>query len=134
MSTRKHLGTFFLGWEWVDCFADPTTSGGHFMFCPDTPARRPEMQVGIDYRNWWEVLNVAMHEATEHALARLRCTFTNCQEQVRDTQHIQFHFNHGQFTEAIGMAAAYLDDVLPLLRAEWERAEAARKAEGHYEI
>lgn len=127
---KESIGTFFLGWEWVEVFVDSTVMGGHCMPCPDTPGKRAEMLIGTDYRAWWEVLNIAMHESLEHCFARLECTYRRRNEQVIDTQHLTFLFDHGRFTEAVGRSAAFLEEVLPLVRVAWEASEAARREGG----
>lgn len=94
-----------MGYRNVDLYADPESCGGNFVLSPKDGAAT--MDVGTKFDNWFEVLQVLLHEVMEMAFCevsgrfRPNPAFADC---ASDTY--RFMFDHNQFTEA-GHRAAY---------------------------
>jgi hypothetical protein len=126
------IGTYQIGYRYVDVIADPSVCGGSFYYMPDG-TERSRMRIGLDYDTFFEVLSVVLHEATEFLLDefRLRYRATNT-FATRASDTFIFHFDHNEFTEVMARLATFLDDCLKDLRAAfdlvWDERKKARGA------
>jgi hypothetical protein len=115
---RIHVGTYQLGFQWVDLWMDPKLSGGEFVSMPDGSKDRAKITVGVEGALWasWGIL---VHEVSEHILCELHVRFRPTNHYVNSASDLyHFAFNHNQFTELCARLGSFLCEC----RADFERA------------
>jgi hypothetical protein len=116
------VGTYQLGYRWVDVFLDPKYSGGSFDFMPgwgpNDPKVHSEMIVGCDHAAWksWGVL---AHEAMEAVMSDMGLRF-NATVRIcpNSSDNYTFIFDHAHFTEVAARVGAFISEA----GAEFSRA------------
>jgi hypothetical protein len=115
-STRIKVGTYQLGYRWVDLFIERDSESGNFTWFPDNPSgpKNPkshaEIVVGVDGTEWaaWVVL---VHEACEAIMSDMGLRFRPSNRYVeRSSDLYTFHFDHNQFTEVAARLGALISD------------------------
>lgn len=115
------VGTFQLGYEFVDLIAQTKEKGGCFCFCPDDNASRARINVGVDYENWGSVVTVLIHEVLEFLFLRAERAYRSTGKMINDTGDRLFILNHPEFAECCGRLAHFLVDVLPALHKVYRK-------------
>ncbi len=95
---QKFVGTYELGHENIDIYLREGT-GGEFYTTPEE-GRLPRIKIGYDYKQFYGVLNVLIHEALELSLDRLRCRCEPSADLSLDHAQYIFIVNHVLFSEA----------------------------------
>ena len=105
----KKLGVFPIGAREVEVFGDTTSGNGSF----DHNQPMIRMIIGLDHCYWWHCLEVLCHEATELILSDMNCRFVPDVSYADTADEYTFHFNHPQFSEAMGRLGNFLASVSP---------------------
>lgn len=106
-----HVGTYTLGWFYVDLYLIPDTDGGCFYMAPDDKSM-PRIKVGIA-DTWPEVVSTLIHEALELVLTRRHLRFITSGRISTSPESLTFHFDHNQFNESVTELAGFLVVALP---------------------
>ena len=97
--TKFKIGTYQLGYRWVDLFADPTAEGARFNSMPDGK-RHASITVGMGYTSSGRPWGHLIHEVVEFALSEIRGRFVYSDVfDDRATDTVVFHFDHNQLNE-----------------------------------
>lgn len=107
----KKIGTYQLGWRWVDLYLDNNGEGASFEIMPDNPKKSGAKIVignaGQDVAECWKTL---CHEAMELALTDCMARFRHDEAFSRASDMYYFFCHHNQFTEATAMLGSFLLD------------------------
>lgn len=114
------LGAFQLGPQSVDVVLMPNMSGGEFYFIPEE-GRLPRIKIGLDYANWYEVVDVVVHEALEYLLTLNNHRFVPSGKFNADHANYQFMFDHVQLTTACAQLGVFLANALPKIAEEFNK-------------
>lgn len=114
------VGVYELGFEFIDLYALPKEQGGYYYFQPEE-GHVGRMKVGIGYRNWWEVVAVLLHEATEYVMHKQGYVYQRAGQVCHASDCRTFHFNHEQFSEVTAHVAIFIARALPDLASVWRK-------------
>jgi hypothetical protein len=105
------LGTYPLGYQWVELYLIPDGYGGYF----DSPTVKGGLQklgVGIADPDYGHVLSVMIHEVFESVscdlMVRYKKSGAFC-DTSSDTYH--FHMNHNEFSEICSRVGHFIREV-----------------------
>lgn len=112
------VGTYELGYEKVDLWLMPKERGGEFTFVP-TGQPRAQIKIGGDYKNWWQVMNVLLHEAIEFAFCRHHVRFERDTGLIGGHDRYRFFMDHTDFSESIATAAEFVAASQCALNKAW---------------
>ena len=98
--TKFKIGTYQLGYRWVDVYADPGEGrGAHFETMPDGMGHA-RITVGMNYSSSCKPWGNLTHEALEFTLSEIRGRFVYSDVfDDRATDTVVFHFDHNQLNE-----------------------------------
>jgi len=119
------LGVYPLGYENIDVFLMPHSTGGEFYLCPSA-IDRARIKIGLDYHTWSEVVAVTLHEALEFALTRKDLRFSQTSKLMQDSGDYLFVMTHPQFHQACCHVAEFLASALPDLAKAYSKAKKAK--------
>ena len=122
--SRRKLGTYALGDDWIRVCYDVQRSDGIFY------VRDKRMVVGLCHDLWRDVLDVLLHETLEYCLTRLNLAYEPMDQWTQSTSSRSFIMDHNQFTEACAMSAPFLTFVQPALATVYNKAQKRRKKKG----
>lgn len=102
------IGTYQLGYRWVDVFADPEKFDGSFFMHPGENKDHSEIRVGcagqLD-----EPYAVLVHEVIEAACVDVGVRFIPSSVYVKSASDVyRFFFDHNQFTEIAARVSWFL--------------------------
>jgi hypothetical protein len=89
-----------------------------FNAAPD-PKSRPVMSIGGRQKEWWKILDSAIHEAYEMALVLFGHAYTPARVSVNNSTTYVFQFDHGEFVSVTEEVSYFLAKVLPDLAKAW---------------
>jgi len=115
---QKIIGTYYCGSTQIQVVLREGT-GGEFYNTPEK-GLCPRIKIGADYNNWWELVNVALHEIMEYFLNSNNHRYYPDNDVGRDLSSFVFFLNHPQFSDIIAKSAEFLSDCLPVLEKEWK--------------
>jgi hypothetical protein len=126
------IGTYQLGWRWVDVWVDPELVGGNFEArfgaadIPECP--RPKMVIGLARLDLHQIFEVATHEAIEFVACYLGCRMrpTWAYEEYASDCYF-FAFDHSKLTEIAARAGNFLCSIHDDLKAALGLIKEARK-------
>lgn len=101
------LGTYQLGFQWVDLWVDPTNRDGAFEFHPDRKSFCT-VTVGIRSDGYAEVLGTLMHELLEATACDLGARYKRSGMFTESSDCYYFQMNHNDFTELCARAAYFI--------------------------
>ena len=116
---QKRLNTYYIGHDQVELILRDGT-GGEYYLMPEK-GRIARIKIGADYKYWWEVVTVLLHEAFELILDKMYCRYSKTQTWCRDDSNYLFVFTHQEFSEATGRVSDFVTDALPDLSKEWKK-------------
>lgn len=92
------LGTYQLGFQWVDLWLDPSSNDGSFVWTSDR-TENSRITVGIYNQNYGDALGTLIHEAMENICCDLGLRFKRTAMYADDSGAYWFNMNHVDFTE-----------------------------------
>lgn len=103
------IGTYQLGYRWVNVFAEPESCSGSFTWHPNNnTSDHSEIRVGMAGKGD-EPYAVLLHEVIEATCADLGTRFRKTSVYVESASDAyQFFFCHSQFTEIAARTAWFL--------------------------
>ncbi len=121
------IGTYQLGWRWVDLYADPKgIGGGCFSTFPDEH-EHARITVGMDFDDEAHVFAVLCHEVWELAINEQMCSYTpRAFEQNASDIHV-FFFDHNQHTEICSKAGFFIWKCIDDFKAAFKKCADNRK-------
>lgn len=108
---NRTIGIFTLGTRNVKLQVNEF-NGGTFDCNPDVA----EITIGINKRNWVDVLNYLVHESWELAAMELGCRFTPNPDFSASSDGFIFVMTHTQMSEITARTAWFLNHAIPALR------------------
>jgi hypothetical protein len=102
---KKKLGGYNLGRSDIIIYVDTNFDGGCFNLNIFT--------IGIKRQEWWEVLEVLLHELTEFNYSMNHCRLTPDIEFTKSHDSYLFLLTHPQFSECTAQIANCLAQVIP---------------------
>lgn len=111
----KLLGTYTVGTRPIRVYTEKKSGSGSF------DLRDSRMVVGIQSKDWWEVVNVLLHEATEMAMHDNQCRLAPVVDFGNSHDCYVFLMTHPQFSEITGQVANFLVQVLPDLAKRYNK-------------
>lgn len=124
--TIEPLGIFALGKLNVEVVMEWNDQGGSVYFRPDEEGP-PQIRVGMNWKEWGNVVSTLFHEAQEFLLALYNLRFRNCGDWGLNHAEYTFHFNHQDFTSIIDQLAFFAVDILPKLAAKFSARKKGAK-------
>ncbi len=116
---QKRIGIYFLGRTEVEVFAREG-NGGEFYFSPEK-GHLPRMKIGMDYKDWGDVVEVVVHEAMEFCLDEMRTRYECSNDITQDHAAYLFVFQHKDLSEACSRVGQFVAEVLPDLSTAYRR-------------
>ena len=113
--SMKLLGTYTIGTRTVRVYTDKKSGNGSFNLGDN------RLVVGINAKDWWEVVNVLLHEATEMVMLDNRCRFAPSVDFGNSADCYTFIMTHPQFSEITGQVANFLVQILPDLAKRYNK-------------
>lgn len=95
---KKKIGTYQLGYRWVDLYYDPETTGGNFTWVPKGKSHS-EMVIGFNYGYSDKPYGTLFHEALEAAAADVNGRFNREGFDGDASDVVVFMFDHNQHSE-----------------------------------
>lgn len=121
-----HLGTYPLGYTNVEIYVHPAESfGGRFDMQPTTSSM-PRMDITLDFKNWWEVVELLLHEAYEASFCLHHSRYCVSPTVCSDLSAFQFMFSHATFAEITAGVAKFVAEAYPALAAAYAKAKPYR--------
>jgi hypothetical protein len=122
------IGTYQLGYRWVDVYAQPDNRGGEFYFIPDDLPANARIKVGFAYNNIDEPWAVLVHEVCEATLSEMFCRYIPTYHLVQCASDMYlFKFDHNQFTEFAARIAYLLWNIRKDFESAFELIKEAKK-------
>jgi len=104
----KKLGTYQLGWRWVDVYLNPNEAGAEFQVMPGGKGSNARIILGLgqpQIESAWGNLN---HESLEMTLTLLGCRWRPDDQFSCDASDTYvFSFNHDMFSEAVAQSSVF---------------------------
>lgn len=122
MTAPSLIGTYQLGWRYVDVIACPDETGGSFCWMPDGN-ERSRIRVGFNYSagEIETVFAILVHEALEALIEDQNCRFRPTSTFVRCASDVYvFHFDHNQFTDIAAKLGVFLWEIREDFKAAFE--------------
>jgi len=79
--------------------------GGSSVIFPSGDEPYVVISVGAGYEEWHEVYDGALHELMEMHMVSMELSYQRLYRAGCDTGDVWFHFNHGEYSEAISRTA-----------------------------
>jgi hypothetical protein len=120
LNSLFHVGTYQLGYRYVDLYLEPDSLGGSFQLNSGDPAkqRHATMTLGADHDCMSDLMEVAAHETFEAACQELGCRFKPCTVYVANASDVYyFHLDHNQMSEITARVGNFLWQIGPDLQA-----------------
>lgn len=122
------IGTYQLGYRWVDLFADPKETGGSFYLMPDDTPSHARIRIGFDYREIDHPWCNLFHEVMEFVIAGIGCRCKPTGHYIEGCSDIYtFHFNHNEFTEIAAQVGMFIKNCKADFEAAWDLVQEADK-------
>lgn len=113
------VGTYELGSDFVQIVLREGT-GGEFYLMPEH-GKVPRVKIGADYKYWWEVANVLLHEIIELSYEKLGCRTEPSFNMGNDHSKYIFVIPHQIFSESTARVAYCLTDCMPDVEKAWKK-------------
>ncbi len=130
MSKKKEVdfrvGVFRLGHINVELRANTEMEGGEFYFCPDDFGP-PRIRVGLNSKEWSDVLSWLLHETFEMAFCHRQLRFQRTGKLNGDHADYLFAFDHCEFGNCCSMSAWFLTDAIPVLATCYKKSQKERR-------
>lgn len=107
------LGSFNVRLYWME------SSGGDFTFRTDKVST-PEIRIGFDYDEWYDLLRVILHELLEFEIAHMGLRYSQSVDWGCDQSGYIFLFNHPQLSEVCGRIAFFMAQAIPEIQKKWK--------------
>lgn len=129
MTTPLKIGTYQLGWRWVDVFADPTSFGGTFkMIDHQNEGEHAKITVGFKDDKISDAMEVLTHEALEFLLGEHNYQFHPTRSYAPyATDAYHFMFDHNGLTEVAAKLGCFLWNIHDVFKAAFDLIEEAKK-------
>lgn len=122
------IGTYQLGYRWVDLFADPEEMGGNFFFMPDDTYSHSRIRVGFRYECIDDCWCVLFHEAMEAIITEMECRYKPTSCYISGASDIyRFYFDHNQFTEIAARLAMFIKACIKDFEAAFDLIQEEKK-------
>jgi len=116
---QVYFGVYSLNNINVDVYLLPNESGGEFYFSPDKVSL-PRIKIGLNFKDWDDVVAVAIHESMEFLLTQKGFRFRQSGRFTNDHADFTFIYNHADFTELCARQAFFLVSLIPKLANAFE--------------
>ena len=128
MSEPFKIGTYQLGWRWVDVYAEPGHTGGWFYFMPDGGQSHTRIRVGFDYSDIDDSFCILVHEAMEALIDDAGCRMRPTSNFCRNASDLyRFAFDHNQMTDIAAKLGCFLWSIRKDFEAAFELVQETRK-------
>lgn len=125
--TQLSIGRFSLFHEAIEIYAWEDDSGGEYYLNPDPDRGKcARMRIGLN-QPWPQVVEVLLHEALEGVMHRRGWVFQGMHTLTPDTSNRLFIFDHPQFTQLCGAVGPFMVEVMPCLKAAWDKLQLKQK-------
>lgn len=116
------LGTYQLGYEWIDVRLDPTSGDGSVTWDSTVrPKMRTTITVGIHNKSLWKAYDILTHEVMEEAAMRLRLRYKHTDIYGTTSDSYSFHMNHEEFTQLASHVGAFICELMKDFNKAWKR-------------
>jgi len=114
------IGTYQLGFQFCDVFADPKETGGCFYWMPEGQ-ERSRIRIGFDYDDIETPFSILVHETMEFLIEIQGGRFRPTSGFVRSASDVyRFFFDHNQMTEIAAKLGCFLWDIRKDFEAAFE--------------
>lgn len=132
MSTRIKVGTYQLGFRWVDLYIDPSVNGGQGCLMPGLDGSHPRAEISVGTKGtlgkaWGTLLHEVFELACCDRQVRFEPTHTFC---GGESDCCCFHFDHTQYSELANHAGWVLFRCRAAFERAWRKANRPAKKKG----
>lgn len=106
------LGSYPIGFNYVDLWLDPHLWGGSFSWAREVGGNT-KMVIGIADEKYGNTLAVTMHEAVEMCAVEMGLRFTPSDGEIEASDCYRFIMDHNQFSEVLARAAQFICAIQP---------------------
>lgn len=101
------IGTYQLGFQWVDLWVDPTSDNGEFSWF-SKKQQNCRVMLGIASSDYSVVLGTLLHEIVESTCCDLKVRFQKTGLFSDSTDQYHFMMDHNDFTELMARAGHFV--------------------------
>lgn len=116
---NKVVGVFEFGFQAVELVARDGTGGA--FYCMAKKSRIAQIEIGMQYTAWRQVLNVLLHETFELAFHSRSVRFTPWDDISNSHDQFLFVFNHPYFSSICADVAEFITPAVPALASVWKK-------------
>jgi hypothetical protein len=118
---QKRIGFYRIGYVDIEIILREGIGGEYYLSPGIKCGNVPRIRIGADYENWYEIVNVLLHEITEYLYDRIQCRYCAVDNLSDSHEQYLFVFNHAQFSDCQFKIANFLSFVLPDLEKIWNK-------------
>jgi hypothetical protein len=112
-STQKvYVGNYSISNRTIDLFAILDSFDGSFAL-QENGVKTATIEVGFKNKNWRQVFEVVLHEATEFAMSDVGLRFQPAPDFAYENGSYTFHMDHTQFSNICAKVSEFLTLALP---------------------
>lgn len=115
------IGTYQLGWRWVDVYGQRNERSGAYFFMPDDKPSHARIKVGMDHGSAADAFQVLAHEAFEFLADEGQCRYRKTGSyEPNASDNCFFIMDHSAMTEIIAKTGWFLHQIKKDFDAAYE--------------